>query len=138
MQTCFGSPGMIVDGLKGNILKKVKVRRDPPFKCFPFVWNSSLRTKPQQWRYRVKRFLKEKIKPGSSDSAHQPFQADCLHCTLLRILMSRSFTLLKGLDDGVRVAMRVHLLLDEEMDLALPPRSHSSPVLGQVPSRDVS
>ena len=52
--------------------------------------------------------------------------------------MSRSFKLLKGLDDGVRVAMRVHLLLDEEMDLALPPRSHSSPVLGQVPSRDVS
>ena len=45
---------------------------------------------------------------------------------------------MKGLDDGVRVAMRVHLLLDEEMDLALPPRSHSSPVLGQVPSRDVS
>ena len=44
--------------------------------------------------------------------------------------MSRSFTLLRDLDDGVRVALRVHLLLDEEMDLALPPRSHSSPVLG--------
>ena len=61
---------------KRQYFEKAQQQARPPpplmtkaFKCFPFVWNSSLRSRPQQWRYieiyRVIRFLKEKKDLGA-------------------------------------------------------------------------
>ena len=92
----FGGPGMIVEcgWFKRQYFEKAQRQASPPpflmtkaFKCLSFVWNSSLRTKPQQWRYRVLRFLKEKTKtweqwqrppavPSGLPSLHTPEDLD--------------------------------------------------------------